>query len=215
MKLETRLAIIIILAFLALSLSRTPPVTIAADSNPYSLNDVYARGQIISPLEKETFFRSFTALNVSVQLSVFAYASNPGAIPYQNITSVYSLDGGEWQNVPFQCYAWKGVMPSHNVGRYYDQITCFYAIAIRNLSDGGHSISAAIKPDNVRFYYNESDHILSVNFTVKKQSSALESETQQPKLDYVMIGGATTAAIAATSLGLFFYLRKRRLALEK
>ena len=214
MKLETRSAIIIILAFLASSLSGTPPVTIAADANPYSLNDVYARGQIISPLENETYSKFPVILNVSVQLTVFAYASNPGAIQYQNITFVYSLDGGEWQNVPFQFYAWKGVMPSHNVGRYYDQITCFYAIAIGNLSNGGHSISVAIKPDNVRFYYNESDHILSVNFTVKKQSSALESETQKPKLDHVMVGG-TASVIAATGLGLFFYLRKRGLSLEK
>jgi len=87
---------------------------------------------------------------------------------------------------------------------------------MEDLPDGAHSISVAIKPDNVRFYYNKSDHMPSVNFTVRNQSSEPESGTQQLEPDYVMVASATAATMTAvTSLGLFFYFKKRRLVLEK
>jgi hypothetical protein len=194
----------------------------ASAIQPYPISDVYAKTQITSPLDNRSYLGSLVTLNVTVRLCVFACESHPGVIPYQDITCIYSLDGGEWASVPFQFYAWKGVMPSANKGRYYDVVVCFYAVGVMNLSEGGHSIRVAVKPDSLRSYYRENSTLeQSINFMAIEKSPVLtESPPPEPRMQQSGSGYAVAAGVAAiasevASLGLTSYFKKRKRTSEK
>ena len=116
--------------------------------------------------------------------------------------------------MPYQFNAWKGVMPSHNAGRYYDQITCFYALAIGNLSEGLHSIKVAIRPCNVRWDYYKNGQEPIVNFAISKQSttppksSPPEIGAQQLEFNSIIAAAIATTAVALIISILFFYFKK-------
>ncbi len=208
----------VICAFLAL-LMNVIPVSFAAGVQKYPLADVYAWVSIVSPVENASYSESLTVLNVSVMLSVYAYTSNPGIIPYQDISCIYSLDGGEWKSIPFQFYSGKGVMPSSNPGRYYDQITCFYNATMEKLSEGKHSIRVEVKPDSLRSYKEWSTLNQSVNFAISNslptpsESNAPASGTENPQSSIVAAGTVTAIGVIA-SLGIILYFKKHK-ALEK
>jgi hypothetical protein len=214
--------VLIIISALPVVAMRGDWLANASAIQPYPISDVYTKTQITSPLDNGSYFGSLVTLNVTIRLCVFAYESNPGVIPYQDITCIYSLDGGEWKHVPFQFYAWKGVMPSANNGRYYDVIVCFYAVDVTNLAEGGHSIRVAAKPDILRSYYHENSTLEhSVNFRIIGQSPVFtespqsEPRTQQPESGYVVAVSAATVASGLASLGLIIYFKKYKYTPKK
>jgi hypothetical protein len=207
----------LILIILSIASNRVPN-SFATEDSFYPLNSVYAMVIIESPIDNGSYLGNLVTLNASVLLSVYANASQPGIIPYQNVSCFYSLDNEQWVSVPF-CFTFgKGVMPSVNEGRYYDQITCFYSKDVENLSEAWHQIRVAVKPDILHSHHGDGNTLEGlVNFSVTKQSPVpTQSPEPQPEpfpatlaiIIAVLVIIATIALVVVILAKLLVYYRK-------
>lgn len=115
-------------------------------TSKFSIEDIEATIQIISPVNNETCTGD-VSLNISVHFHAKSYDFNTSSvIPYQDINCFYQLDNGEWKNASL-CFAseqrafWSWIARVHTTW-----VDCNYSALLQGLSNGAHFINVTLKP---------------------------------------------------------------------
>jgi hypothetical protein len=196
---------------LLVSLSVCSPIATASSSTQFSMGDILAMIQIVSPVDNSSY-NGDVSLNVNVTFQANSHI-NSTVIPYQDITCVYRLDSGEWRNASLNSVSEPTIYWSLVNRIYTIYITCTYNATLQVSSNGLHSISVDVKPDAIHAFdsrtYRDNNgleyHYLNstVNFYVSKGSG-------QPSSFLIVSAIASIGAIAIISAILLVYLKKRK-----
>lgn len=137
---------IIVSGLLASTVHGISPLNIDISIPSYSLAEVRAGIAIRSLVENGTYLGSSVTLNARVQFEVYANNSEEEKrIPFEEIQVLYSLDNGEWKQIPLLA-ADEGERPSPNYPQYYKIVDCSYVTTLPPLSDGWHFIQISLNP---------------------------------------------------------------------
>jgi hypothetical protein len=137
---------IIVSGLLASTVHGISPLNIDISIPSYSLAEVRAGIAIRSLVENGTYLGSSVTLNARVQFEVYANNSEEEKrIPFEEIQVLYSLDNGEWKQIPLLA-ADEGERSSPNYPQYYKIVDCSYVTTLPPLSDGWHFIQISLNP---------------------------------------------------------------------
>ena len=136
--------LVIIVALITLSSSLQTIFVFATTVQKFSLNDISANIQNISPSDNGCYIRDIP-VNITVHFS--GYSRYKPLIPYQEINCLYRVDNGEWQNASlFSASDQKYYgSPANRVNVNY--VDCYYNATLRGLSNGAHFLDIDLKPD--------------------------------------------------------------------
>jgi hypothetical protein len=181
------LTITFVSVFLASTLFGTQFVSCADSIPEFSLQDVAASILVQSPVDNESYIGSVISLNVEIQFSSYTFTRNSGVIPYQNISCIYSLDGGEWKNASFSTVRITGDVKNPVREGYWYTIQCTYNAVVRGMPEGRHNINVTVMPEEVRasdsHSYNPYSRNATVTFVVRAAVGLLVLSPQNKTYD--------------------------------
>ncbi|MCJ7560290.1 hypothetical protein MUO79_06690 [Candidatus Bathyarchaeota archaeon] len=202
---RTALALTLILALLVSTL-------LGLQSNSFVSAAYFADVSIQSPKE----FCNENAIPLTVNTQIIYGTTTPVddkfSAQIQNTTCKYSLDNGEWKDVPFMGVTSRRSQPSINY--YYGLVhilNCTYEVLLQDLSEGVHFINVTVKsPDSwgdssVYFTVNAAVDISVLspqNKTYDGNSLPLDFTVDQPTswMGYSLDGQETVTVIGNTTI---------------
>jgi hypothetical protein len=120
---------------------------VSANTNQFSFGDIQAIIQIISPVDNESY-EGDVSLNVRVTFQAYSHI-NSTVMPYRDIICFYRLDSNEWRNATLSAVSEPRIHWSWINQIYTIQIDCDYDASLQFLSNGLHSLSVDVKPEDI------------------------------------------------------------------
>lgn len=119
-----------------------------APVTPFSFDEINAMIEIQMPGHDGAYVGALT-FNVSIEFYNNSPTKLSRAVPYQNITCIYSVDNGEWKNASFNALTDSKKCPSLANGGYWYEEFCTYGAVAQGLSEGLHFINVTVTPSEV------------------------------------------------------------------
>ncbi len=195
----------------------------------FPFEEINVQYKNISPADNACYIRK-VPVNISVRFYAFSRAKN-ALVPYQEISCLYSVDNGEWQNATLHNasahkYSW---YPANRMWEIY--VDCYYNATLQSLSNGVHLLEVDFKPDiggrsrlssNGKLFASEHS---SPNTTLPRNASITfyvfgnnkPNPTAQPintEYDPLFSIIVLTISVLVTS-SLLIYFKKRKNSLSK
>jgi hypothetical protein len=193
----------------------------------FSFKEITVNYENISPADNGSYTGD-VPLNISVRFYAFSQTKS-GVIPYQEISCLYRLDNGEWQNTTLNNASKQGYS-GYPINRIWAiLVDCNYTATLQDLTNGVHILDVDFQPNlggilrlssngtliaSERSQYN---HSLPTNASIifyvfgneiKPTSTPQNSEEEQALfLDIVIMA---IAVIVAIVFGLLVYFKKHR-----
>ena len=189
MKIKLVFSLFFISAFFVLMMNLVQCTTTPVEVVPFSFSAIDAGIKITSPVSNMTYLESTIQLTVILYLSGTELVPESHKIPYEQISCVYSLDDGEWENASFVSNTKSHVWKSFVNELWYNQMDCTYTAILHDIPDGLHTLRVAVKPAGIRSYnsHDVDDREATVEFTTSDQSSIVSIIMQQPELITILV----------------------------
>jgi|YelNatPaOPRAMG01_1025707.scaffolds.fasta_scaffold36155_3 hypothetical protein len=117
----------------------------------FSPSEIYAVIKIISPIDNGSYTGD-VQLNISITFSAFSSGPNMGVIPYQKISCLYRVDGGEWKNASLVHTSGQQGFWNPPNANYWNLVRCNYSALLQGLSNGAHVLDITLKPDGIDYF---------------------------------------------------------------
>jgi hypothetical protein len=174
----------------------------------FSTSEIEAEILVTSPIDNGSY-TSDVCLDVSIHFYAWSVEKNSSMIPYQDVTCLYQVDTGQYQNASIyyasQQSSWIDI-PNNG---YWNEMRCNYTASLQGLSDGLHSLRIDLEPSGIT-YYRVNARIVRVPpteyFYVYQQTHNAQPTSSPPEFPVAII--ALSAIIAAIALVL---LLKRKI----
>jgi hypothetical protein len=172
------LSVLLIGSLIAICYSNLGPCDDSSGMIAFSFNELTAGIDVWSPIQNQNFtYGSDVPVDVIAHIGSHEYKMGLHYIPIQNISCVYSLDDGEWQNLALVSLKESPPFASYVNKWYYKVMDINYTTTLQNVTGGVHSLKIAMKPDGILFDTNGvfGSTIINFNFTEESQTNSNDS----------------------------------------
>jgi len=176
---------------------------------PFNYDELTASVYMNSPIENGTY--TVSDIDVDVYMHAGSHESEPGIhyIPYQDISCLCSLDGGDWQNMSLSFVKEHEPFTSLvNEHYYHCTVDLNYTATLYNVSDGAHQLRFRVTPLDST-YVSFVHHPASANaserlrdyfeFTVAQNPSVI-NETIAESSPNAIVGDTSDVTLPTTEL---------------
>ena len=176
-------ALFIILCISLLLLSHD----LALCNSEFSTKQIKAAIMITSPTDYASYIGNVT-LNVFILFDVHTSESSANMIPYQNVTCLYQVDNGQYQNASLYYASEQTSWPDIPYNSYGNEMQCNYTASLEGLSNGLHSLKITLEPSDITYYFVNSSAVnvpATVHFYAYQTNSTPTPTI--PKLSWLII----------------------------